>query len=213
MTHDQRRQVKAANFAIIYGGSAKTLVKQAGIEPSLAKQLVAAFYKRYPGVQSWQQSYASVVNNADKDLEGVTDSGWPRHIVSMSTDTKRMLVYKEYDNPWGGVSYSPTEMKNYPVQSLATGDIVPLMIGILFRELCKAGLYDTVHLVNTVHDSIILDVHIDSLKEAVGLCKSVLENVPRYLEEVFDIKTTLPFKVEITAGKNWKEQEDIDKVI
>ena len=54
--------------------------------------------------------------------------------------------------------FSPTQLKNYPVQGFATGDIVPEVLGRLRRVLTEKGLSDKVLLVNTVHDSVLFDV-------------------------------------------------------
>ena len=50
-----------------------------------------------------------------------------------------------------------TQIKNYPVQSFATADIVP--IALLHIDGLLKGMKSCI--VNTVHDSIVIDVHPD----------------------------------------------------
>ena len=56
-----------------------------------------------------------------------------------------------------------TQIKNYPVQSFATADIVPLIL----MEIDKAlDIYNSC-VVNTVHDSIVIDIHPDRKGECI----------------------------------------------
>ncbi len=51
VTPDHRRQAKVVNFGIVYGLSAFGLSQQLGIEPSDAKQFIAAYFEKYSGVR------------------------------------------------------------------------------------------------------------------------------------------------------------------
>ena len=59
---------------------------------------------------------------------------------------------------FGGVTYF-TQIKNYPVQSFATADIVPISLIYIDKLLTANKLTSCV--VNTVHDSVVIDVHPD----------------------------------------------------
>ena len=48
-------------------------------------------------------------------------------------------------------------IKNYPVQGFATGDIVPIVLLEIEKRLKNDKLKSV--LVNSVHDSVVLDVH------------------------------------------------------
>ena len=56
----------------------------------------------------------------------------------------------------GSITYF-TQVKNYPVQSFATADIVPVSLIYIDKMLQANKLQSCV--VNTVHDSIVIDVH------------------------------------------------------
>lgn len=208
---EQRRVVKGINFGMIYGGGAKKLAKESGMPVDLVKAVLKAFYERYPGVKTWQDSLVDQLE-IQRETYGKTEKGFPRKMGYFNSITGRKYSFVTYDAPeWlRGVttSFSPTQLKNYPIQGFATGDVVPTVIGILYRRLLtNPRLKDMCLMINTVHDSIIFDCHKSVLAEAYELIKSTTEGAPAILKEVYDIDFDLPLKVDITAGLNWKDQK------
>lgn len=204
MTKDERRIVKTVNFGLAYGGGAKVLALQAKIEEELAKQIIEAFYHRYPDVHGWQQENIHLVED-NAEFSGDYLKGKPIRRSYLDSVTGRKYLFTETFAPeWMNkpFSFSPTEIKNYPVQGLATGDIVPMMMGRLLRELVRRGL--KAKLVNQVHDSILLDVPQEELDTVVECGKMVLES--NCFEEVFGVPF-LPLKVSIGIGDNWLEAD------
>ncbi|MGC2819255.1 MAG: DNA polymerase I, partial [Candidatus Sulfotelmatobacter sp.] len=53
VTADHRRQAKVVNFGIVYGLSPFGLSQNLGIEPSEAKQFIAAYFEKYSGVRKF----------------------------------------------------------------------------------------------------------------------------------------------------------------
>jgi DNA polymerase I-like protein with 3'-5' exonuclease and polymerase domains len=102
-------------------------------------------------------------------------------------------------------------VKNYPVQGTATGDIVPMMVGRLYRVLRNnPRLADKALLVNTVHDSVELDVHKSVLNETIEVVRAVLESAPAEIKHTFDYNFPLPLKVGVSYGPNWFEQTEVE---
>lgn len=208
---EQRRVVKGINFGMIYGGGAKKLAKESGMPVELVKATLKAFYERYPGVKTWQDTLVDELEIQMGDF-GKTPKGYPRKQGKLTSITGRKYTFTTFDAPeWlRGVttSFSPTQLKNYPIQGFATGDVVPTVIGILFRKLLtNPRLKDLCLMINTVHDSIVFDIHKSVLAEAYELIKTITEGAPAILKEVYDIDFDLPLKVDITAGLNWKDQK------
>lgn len=104
---------------------------------------------------------------------------------------------------------------NYPVQYLATGEIVPIALVHLYYRVQRAGL--RVRFTNTVHDSVSADVHkedLDSYRELV--VQSFTYDVFRFLKKVYDIDFNVPLGCELTWGEHLGEGEsfaiDIDPI-
>jgi DNA polymerase I-like protein with 3'-5' exonuclease and polymerase domains len=214
MSPEERRTVKTVNFALIYGGGWRTIAKQSGVPEDLVKNIINAFYERYPQVRTWQTICRVEVERSAVPTGKVSKLGFPVKEGELISETGRRYKFFEKDAPdfmakvGLHVSFSPTETKNYPVQGLATGDIVPMMVGVLWRTIYSSDLLrDTCLIVNTVHDSILFDIHKDVAREAIDLIEATLKDAPRYYEEKFKQKFDLPLDVEIKVGPNWKDLE------
>ena len=217
MSKDERRIVKTINFGLIYGGKAGTLSKQANVSKELAQQCLDAFFTRYPQVKQWQEdTFKQVCLNRTFE-GGVSNKGFPAGVSHYESITGRRYTFKEYDKPdwmtWekANVLFSPQETRNYPVQGFATADIVPMMVGILFKVL-KNDERTKYHclMINTVHDSIIFDCDLGDLHYSMRLIKETLEDAPKYIKEKLGIDFNLPLKAEVSYGINWKEQKEVD---
>lgn len=197
MTKDERRIVKIANFQTIYGGSPKSLAKSLGIPLKLAQAIQDGFYGRYPGVKIWQENNIETVKRSHFTAENGDKMGW------LATDTGRIYTFEQQMYK-GRYNFSPTQIKNYPVQGFATGDIVNIMVGVLNRELKKQDIIwqNHVKLINQVHDSVVLDVHTDYLDAVENLVERVMESAVDELKARFGIEFGLPLKVDVEHGKN-----------
>ena len=199
---EERRVVKTINFGLIYGGSAETLAKQAGVDLDIAEECVAAFYARYPGVKRWaKQRYDQLVTiRPDKIENGIC------HIIAPDTydkETTGRTYSMSY--PMGG-KVSWTQSRNYPLQGLATGDIVPLMMGNLQYWLNSNPRFkDKVLLINQVHDSMLFDAHPDVAEEAAEAIKKFLGTSAEQVSSHYKIDFDLPLKVDMKIGSDWHE--------
>lgn len=212
----RRKTAKAPGFLIQYGGGAKEMANQTGLSVAQCKGFINNYYARYTGVKEWQDSVAEEVKKSRKPSPKRTEKGLPAGMGQYTSITGRRYVFTEYDAPdfmadrGIATSFSPTQMKNYPVQGFATGDIVPLMLGKVFDVLKDSDtLRHKALLVNTVHDSILLDVHGSVLMLAAETVKQTMEEAPRYIEETFGFKFDLPLKVDVEAGKSWADKKKI----
>lgn len=217
---EKRKAFKRCAFALVYGGGVNAISKQGKCSVEEAGEFKHAFYSRYPGVELWHISTFDEVKRS-REYFGAkdNDTGLPVGAgLYVSPISGRHLRFREYvqDNWKGGkeVRFSNTETKNYPVQSGATADIVPLMVGKLYRVLRNnPELSDKALLIMTVHDSVLLDVHKDVLDRTVRLVRQVLESAPKVVEETFGYKFPLALKVGVSFGPNWFEQEEVNNPI
>lgn len=219
-TTAERKAFKRLSFGLVYGAGAAKIASGAKIKKSEAERFIETFYTRYPGVQCWHtDTYADIQARAThrgrKDEYGV-----PIRELVYETVTGRAYLFKEYDAPdWLKQqkrnqmlrSFSPTQAKNYPVQGLATGDIVPLSVGRLYRAVhARPHLAGKVFLVNTVHDSVMLDCHTDVLDEVMSLARDVMRATPAAFEEAFGTEFDLPLEVGVSQGANWLDQIEVN---
>ena len=208
-----RKWFKRLTFGLIYGAGAKTLAVQAGCSIDVAKKFVVTFYARYPEVRAWNELMADRSNAFGVHVttpEGLTSitRQW-----KYASETKRIYTFNEYKSKYEGTrdyTFSPTELKNYPVQGLATGDIVPLMLGIVFRELIDTP---EVKLINTIHDSILLDCSSKAVEDGViEKVKRFLDNTHKYYQMTFGIPLALKLSAGVSMGKNWFEMKELEEV-
>jgi DNA polymerase I-like protein with 3'-5' exonuclease and polymerase domains len=102
------------------------------------------------------------------------------------------------------VSYF-TQIKNYPVQGFATGDIVPL--ALLHIDMLLDNMKSCV--VNTVHDSIVIDVHPDEEKAVIEVINTTNRELPNLITTRWGINFNVPLLLESKIGNNWLDVKDV----
>jgi len=180
ITKDERQSAKAYTFAPLYGGSG------AG-EPDHVRNYFHQYFDIYSGLDVW---HTQLKNQVLKDGTVTLPSG-------------RQLRWENVERSSSGrVSYA-TQIVNYPVQSFATADIVPLACIRAHKAMNEKNCQS--RCVLTVHDSIVIDVHPDEEE----LCKQILidamENVADEVYLRYNYRMVMPLSIEIKSGHNWLE--------
>lgn len=215
-----RKAAKAPRFQLLYGAGATSIAVSNDIDVEEAKGFVESFYERYYGLKAFQDSIALAVDQGKYAVDKVeiTKKNGKTEMVKVyagdyKSVTGRYYHFRQSEAPKfmhkKGVyySFSPTKFKNYPSQGFATGDIVPEMLGRVMRGLFKYKLYDKCLPINTIHDSIIFDVHKSQLPESVRVVRSIMQAAPLAMKKRFDIDMSLPFHVDVETGSNWNEMK------
>jgi len=220
LTLNQRKLAKQLGFQLQYGAGAKSMADKNGISKAVAQRFIDNYYARYPGVKEWQDWVAKDVNTTRAINNSLrTEKGFPVGEGTYISITNRRYYFREFDNPFydknatwktsnNPTNFSPTQLKNYPVQGFATGDIVPMMLGKVFRLLLPYR--KDIKMINTVHDSLVFDCRITSAHTFGRLIKEELERAPQYLKEEFGIDFDLPLEVEVKVGPSWGELKKLD---
>ena len=94
-------------------------------------------------------------------------------------------------------------MYNYPVQALATAEIIPIAVRALRDRLQRA---EGIRLLNTIHDSVICEVkesQLDTIRKAA--LKAFGSDVYTHLEQFYGVKFDVPLGCGITIGPHWSE--------
>jgi DNA polymerase I-like protein with 3'-5' exonuclease and polymerase domains len=107
-----------------------------------------------------------------------------------------------------GYVMGANQVRNIPIQSFATADIIPVSLVYTFWEMKEQGIDGA--LVNTVHDSIVGYVRktdVDKFHKIVVDC--FLDRTYEYVDKVYGRAMTVPLGVGFKAGKYWGEGEEI----
>jgi DNA polymerase I-like protein with 3'-5' exonuclease and polymerase domains len=177
-----RQDAKAHTFAPLYGAT--------GFGRSKAE---AAYYEhfnsKYTGVAAWHSRLAKEALETQK----------------ITTPSGREFSFPDVvRNHRGRVSHF-TQIKNYPVQSFATADIVP--VALLYIDSLLS--YAKSCIVNTVHDSIVIDVHPDEERLVLQAIKKTNDELPNLIAGRWGINFNVPLLLEGKIGPNWLDTKDI----
>ena len=183
-------------FRLIYGGSAYSYANDPNFtsvskSESFWQDVIDAFYKKYSGLAKWHKE---VVADAMRDRQLIMPTG---------------RIYKyEPELKYGRVKWPRTKILNYPVQGLGADLMAIARVSLSNRLKGKEG----VKLINTVHDSIILDFDSkvwDNIS-IVQLVDKCFTDVPLNFEKLFGVKFNLPMRVECQVGSDWGNMEIVN---
>jgi len=208
-TDKERKPFKRFSFLLVYGGGVTTLMAQSGCDKATAQRFINTFYSRYKGVKRYHEQ---IVKDAEaKQVVYYTEkTSGPQYKYYHQSPTGRCYIFtKYYDEKRKKHTFSPTELKNWPIQGFATGDVVPMMVGLLLRNLEAEGLTNKAKLVMTVHDSVVLDVDDSVLEKTAQVAKTTLESAPQYLKTFFDIDFPCRLSVGVEAGTTWQDKKEL----
>ena len=177
-----RQDAKAHTFAPLYGATGFGRTKAEA-------RYYQDFTKKYKGVASWHSRLAK------EALEK----------RSITTPSGREFSFPDVERRMNGSVSHFTQIKNYPVQSFATADIVPLVLTHIEDRL---KLLQSC-IVNTVHDSIVIDVHPDEINKVIFILKSINEDMNTIINQQFRIDFNVPLLLEAKIGDNWLDTKDV----
>jgi len=208
-----RKKAKALSFALQYGAGIKALAKNTKLSEDVCKTFVSNYYKRYSRLASFQKELADTVQSTAIPYENEGTLG-QRYMGHYYSPTGRKYTFVQHDAPdWirskgENFSFSPTEMKNYMTQGTAS-DIVLMGIASLYRELYvgegKAYNRLSIQLINTIHDSVMLDVMMNEVDNAYLAVYNSLTGARDKASSLFGIDFPLPLKVDVSVGKTWAQ--------
>lgn len=209
----KRKAAKSVSFAQQYGAGATSIARDNNLEKEVVQQFIDNYYDRYRGVKAFQERVSEEVHQSRVPSKLRTSNHYPAGIGKFQSISGRVYTFREYDAPDfmdAKVSFSPTQLKNYPVQGFATGDIVPMMLGKLLRTL-KADdqLRDSCLMINTIHDSVMFDCDKHTVEYAGKRIKETMEDAPKYFYEIFGKVFDLPLKVDVEYGSSWDDMKSL----
>lgn len=181
----------------MYGGSAYSYANDPDFtdvssSEKFWQKVIDAFYNKYTGFRDW---HTTIVRDATANGELVMPTG-------------RVYKFELKRNFRNDLVPPETIIKNYPVQGLGA-DMMAIARVSFAKRFAQSGIRGII--VNTVHDSIVCDVHNDDVQKTVNLFHEVFDDLPKNFERVFKVKFDLPMTVEVGVGKNMKELTEINR--
>lgn len=188
---DTRLAAKRFMFKMIYGGTANGFAsdpdfRDLKLNAKRWQQIIDAFYVKYHGIAEWHRK---LIDHCLRNKTYEIPSG-------------RVFDYSEaMKKPeW----YFVPKFKNYPVQGFGA-DIVMMARVSLYKRMCAAGMPGL--LINTIHDSIVLDIRKKEWYNISMIVKKVFEDLPKNIKNIWEIDLGLEVRVEasvLTTGEELK---------
>jgi DNA polymerase-1 len=178
-----RQEAKAHTFKPLYGGVSGTRSQQ---------QYYQRFKEKYEQVSEWHKQL---------EKEAVT------------TKLVKLPSGREYSFPdarwteWGSAT-NRTAICNYPVQGFATADLLPIALVRLDRLMRKQQMKSVI--CNTVHDSIVLDVHPSEEEQCIKTLSEAMLCLPSETKRRYGLEYDMPVGIELKIGNNWLDLSEVD---
>jgi DNA polymerase I len=178
VTPDHRRQAKVVNFGIVYGLSAFGLSQNLGIEPSEAKQFIAAYFEKYGGVRAFIDK---TLEEARREMKVKTLFGRIRPIPDINSKNANQRGFAE------------RTAVNTPLQGTAA-DLIKIAMIRIDAVLRDRGLKSRMTL--QVHDELVFEVPETEVETMQSL-------VREHMERVHEL--AVPLQVDMGVGLNWRD--------
>jgi DNA polymerase I-like protein with 3'-5' exonuclease and polymerase domains len=183
-----RNHAKVFNFRMIFGGTYWGFYLDIDMPKFSIKKwqgIIARFWKKYHGLNQY---------HAD-GVRFVYRNGW------IDVPTGRWFKFNKKDLPKGEFGYAINQIKNYRIQGMSGGDILPLLAVIIRRGMRKMQLKSK--LILTVHDSIVFDYLAKEKEKLARLCYNVGNNLHSYVSKYYGIDFNVNLEVEVEVGPNY----------
>lgn len=212
VTPKERRFTKQMTFQLQYGSGAKGMAHKLGLKKNDCQVFIDTYYARYQRVKEWQEENIAAVQRSRKPSTKLTASGQPAGRGELHSPSGRIYRFYEMDPPESfrdtTPNFLPTQIKNYPVQGFATGDIMALFRQKWLRWWVEEEEKHLFLPINTVHDSGMNDCasmyYAGYVANALDL---IVEDLPQEIEDTWGIKMPVPLKIEHKAGPTWASME------
>ena len=192
---DQRMAAKIVNFGIPYGRGPASVAQQLKVDMPTAKRYLADWHAGAPKVKKYIAKCHQMAM-ADPQIVWYTVFGRARHYFVTSEN----------------VYHVQNQSVNFPITSTANDITIHALVEI--GRWLKEEKLDA-YLVNTVHDSIILEVRPEDAQRISAKCQEIMAAIPaKYL-----VDTEVPFRADAEVGEcwgalaeaDWAEVEDLEE--
>lgn len=186
-----RLVAKTFVFRLMYGGGAYSYANDPNFtdvsrSEKYWQKVIDAFYEKYTGLRDW---HTKIVQEAVQKGQLVMPTG----------RTYKFELARDYR---GELKAPETIIKNYPVQGLGA-DLMSIARVSFMKRFKDANINGK--LVNTVHDSIVVDCAERHIQAVAGIFHNVFADIPTNYKRLFGAEFTLPLACEVSIGNNMKD--------
>lgn len=178
VTGQMRSAAKAVNFGIVYGISDFGLARNVGITRNEAKDFIARYFARYPGVKEYMDK---AVRDGYANGYAATLYGRRRRLAELKSPNAQVRNFGE------------RAAMNTPIQGTAA-DIIKAAMVRAHKELKQSGT--GARLILQVHDELLVEAPEDTADQVAKLLQSCMENV---------ITLCVPLISDVRIGRSWYE--------
>jgi DNA polymerase I-like protein with 3'-5' exonuclease and polymerase domains len=176
-----RTSAKAETFKPLYGGNKGTAAQE---------RWYRGFRDRYMDLARVQEGWVAEVR---EKLRLITPWGlryyWPRARVNNQ-----------------GYCNVTASVYNYPVQALATAEIIPIALVYFWHATAHLRAGGLLRIVNTVHDSVVCELSPGVVEETKKIAlDSFTTKVYSYLKDVYALDFDVPLGATLKVGEHWGE--------
>lgn len=159
-----RYRAKWVNWTLLYGGDEHTLYNLYQLPLEEAKELMKKYYGVFPEILDFQKTVKRFVAE-NGYVESILGRKLRLHYTTPEDRQYRQAMYNK----------DMRTAVNFPIQGTASDMLLLAMIVI--QDQLRQGGYRSI-MVNTVHDSVVVDTPIDEVDDIKDLCVTVMENLP-----------------------------------
>jgi len=181
ITREMRRTAKTVVFGIVYGISPFGLSQNIGVSQTEAKKYIDTYFERYAGVKALM----------DRTIADAKEKGYTTTILGR----RRPIPELQSADPTQR-GFGERQAVNSPIQGSAADLIKVAMIAVSKR---LAEDLPGTKMILQVHDELIFETPERELEKAEQLVKSEMVNAGPCLG------LSVPLKVDLGTGKNWRE--------
>jgi DNA polymerase-1 len=186
VTGEQRRVAKTVNFGVIYGMSAFGLAQRLSIDKAEAEKFIEQYFARFPRVLEYQDN---LLRKARQD--GYVASLLGRRRLFNPAAIRPRTSYKFRNQ-------AEREAINMEIQSSAA-DLIKLAMLNVHRRLNAEKKQAKMLL--SVHDELVFEAPPREVNEVAKLVRE---------EMIGAMKLEVPLDVDVSAGRNWLDVEEVE---
>lgn len=197
-TKEQRTHAKPINFGLLYGGDWQNVQRQArneyGLEWSKTKceGFTEVFFNTYKRLPAFHQACKEKL---------IRNRGWFESVLG------HIFHYRDWDNPNAGQRDHAFRSQ---LNSHAQGPAAQIMFAIMVyaRRLLNDNGLQAVRFVNTVHDSVLIEIPDPKLiPQVVAIMDESVAVAYEWVKSWFVVPLLIDYKV----GEAWGSMEDYEK--